>query len=92
MDAVAHLRCDTVSSTTTEININSSSSESDVPCTRDSAHKTFGSTDLTSTYSVCTRRVFRGTGIEPRSYGLESGALTTRLPTIFSMAAVAERL
>ncbi|GFU88537.1 uncharacterized protein TNCV_4442141 [Trichonephila clavipes] len=27
-----------------------------VPCTRDSAHKTFGPTDLTSTYSVCTRK------------------------------------
>ncbi|GFT77811.1 hypothetical protein TNCV_4387901 [Trichonephila clavipes] len=27
-----------------------------------SAHKTFGPTDLTSTYSVCTRRVFRGIG------------------------------
>ncbi|GFU66167.1 hypothetical protein TNCV_2858401 [Trichonephila clavipes] len=32
---------------------------SPVPCTRDSAHKTFGSTDLTSTYSVCTRRIVR---------------------------------
>ncbi|GFT39294.1 uncharacterized protein TNCV_2422131 [Trichonephila clavipes] len=32
------------------------------PCTRDSAHKTFGPTDLTSTYSVCTRRVFGGIG------------------------------
>ncbi|GFT02624.1 hypothetical protein TNCV_1488161 [Trichonephila clavipes] len=31
-----------------------------VPCTRDSAHKTFGPTDLTSMYSVCTRRVFGG--------------------------------
>ncbi|GFW17772.1 hypothetical protein TNCV_1133721 [Trichonephila clavipes] len=35
---------------------------SPVPCSRDSAHKTFGPTDLTSTYSVCTRRVFRGIG------------------------------
>ncbi|GFX24249.1 hypothetical protein TNCV_1366292 [Trichonephila clavipes] len=43
------------------------------------AHKTFGTTDLTSTYSVCTRRVFGG--IEPRPSGLESNALTTRLPT-----------
>ncbi|GFX51575.1 hypothetical protein TNCV_5012791 [Trichonephila clavipes] len=50
------------------------------PCTRDSAHKTFGPTDLMRTYSVCTRRVFGG-GIEPRSSGLESDALTTRLPT-----------
>ncbi|GFV85732.1 hypothetical protein TNCV_2003522 [Trichonephila clavipes] len=51
------------------------------PCTRDSTHKTFGPTDLTSTYSVCTRRVFGGIGIEPRPSGLESDALTTRLPT-----------
>ncbi|GFU68645.1 hypothetical protein TNCV_4982511 [Trichonephila clavipes] len=27
-------------------------------CTRDSAHKTFGPTDLINTYFVCTRRVF----------------------------------
>ncbi|GFW94397.1 hypothetical protein TNCV_1433321 [Trichonephila clavipes] len=33
---------------------------SPVPCTRDLAHKTFGPTDLTSTFSVCTRRVFVG--------------------------------
>ncbi|GFW99736.1 hypothetical protein TNCV_3419661 [Trichonephila clavipes] len=32
------------------------------PCTRDSTHKTFGPTDLTSTYSVCTRWVFGGIG------------------------------
>ncbi|GFW45094.1 uncharacterized protein TNCV_715961 [Trichonephila clavipes] len=42
-------------------------------------HKIFGSTDLTSTYSVCTRRVFGG--IETRPSGLGSDALTTRLPT-----------
>ncbi|GFV55097.1 hypothetical protein TNCV_2623181 [Trichonephila clavipes] len=54
---------------------------SPVPCTRDSAHKTFGPTDLKNTYSVCTRRVFGGTDIEPRPSGLESGAQTTRLPT-----------
>ncbi|GFU05622.1 hypothetical protein TNCV_3292121 [Trichonephila clavipes] len=56
---------------------------SPVPCTCDSAHMTFGPTDLTSTYSVCNRRVFGG-GIEhrPRPSGLESDALTTRLPTI----------
>ncbi|GFT58592.1 hypothetical protein TNCV_1250561 [Trichonephila clavipes] len=54
---------------------------SPVPCTRYSAHKTFGHTDLTSTYSVCTRRVFGGTDIEPRPSGLKSDALTTRLPT-----------
>ncbi|GFU17982.1 hypothetical protein TNCV_318721 [Trichonephila clavipes] len=50
-----------------------------VPCTRDLAHKTFGPIDLTSTYSLCTRRVFGGTGIKPRPSGLESDALTTRL-------------
>ncbi|GFV56750.1 hypothetical protein TNCV_2539521 [Trichonephila clavipes] len=54
---------------------------SPVPCTRDSAHKTFGPTDLTSTYSVCTRKVFGDTGIEPRPSGLESDGLTIRLPT-----------
>ncbi|GFV08371.1 transposable element Tc1 transposase [Trichonephila clavipes] len=35
---------------------------SPVPCTRDSIHKTFGPTDLTSTYSMCARRVFGGIG------------------------------
>ncbi|GFX81257.1 hypothetical protein TNCV_1828941 [Trichonephila clavipes] len=45
-----------------------------------SAHnQTFGPPDLTSPYSVCTRRVFGG--IEPRPSGLESDAITTRLPT-----------
>ncbi|GFT21391.1 hypothetical protein TNCV_3816651 [Trichonephila clavipes] len=34
----------------------------EIPCTRDSAHKTFGPTDLMSTFSVCTRRVFGGLG------------------------------
>ncbi|GFW06889.1 uncharacterized protein TNCV_3289881 [Trichonephila clavipes] len=43
------------------------------------AHKTFGPSHSTSTYSVCTRRVFDG--IEPRPSGLESDALTTRLST-----------
>ncbi|GFX13339.1 hypothetical protein TNCV_2907611 [Trichonephila clavipes] len=33
---------------------------SQVPCNHDSAQKTFGPTDLTSTYFVCTRRVFGG--------------------------------
>ncbi|GFW25565.1 uncharacterized protein TNCV_1308261 [Trichonephila clavipes] len=42
-------------------------------------HKTFGPTHLTSTYSVYTWRVFDG--IRPRPSGLESNALTTRLPT-----------
>ncbi|GFV72627.1 uncharacterized protein TNCV_2602341 [Trichonephila clavipes] len=36
---------------------------STVSCTCDSAHKTFGPTDLTSTYSVCTRK---GLGSNPR--------------------------
>ncbi|GFW35834.1 hypothetical protein TNCV_1926651 [Trichonephila clavipes] len=52
-----------------------------VPCIRDSAHKTFGPTDLTSTYSECTQRVFGGIGHRTRPYGLDSDALTTRLPT-----------
>ncbi|GFY10503.1 hypothetical protein TNCV_2565311 [Trichonephila clavipes] len=58
-----------------------SSKQVKVPCTCDTARKTFGPTDLTSTYSVCTRRVFGSTGIEPRPSGLESVSLTTRLPT-----------
>ncbi|GFU52764.1 transposable element Tcb2 transposase [Trichonephila clavipes] len=37
-------------------------------------------TDLTSTYSECTRRVFGGTGIEPRPSGLESDALNQACP------------
>ncbi|GFU10581.1 uncharacterized protein TNCV_1772621 [Trichonephila clavipes] len=44
------------------------------------AHKTLGPIDLTSTYSVCTRRVFGGIGHQagvPRS---EVNALTTRHP------------
>ncbi|GFV51938.1 hypothetical protein TNCV_1322911 [Trichonephila clavipes] len=32
------------------------------PALGTSAHKTFGPTDLTSTHSVCTRRVFGGIG------------------------------
>ncbi|GFV91964.1 uncharacterized protein TNCV_1894001 [Trichonephila clavipes] len=40
------------------------------------AHKTFGPTGLTNTYSVCTRRVFGSIGHQT----LESDALTTRLP------------
>ncbi|GFW13812.1 hypothetical protein TNCV_1670281 [Trichonephila clavipes] len=38
------------------------------PCTRDSAHKTFGPTDLTSTYSVCSRRVNGGIGHRTQAY------------------------
>ncbi|GFU05442.1 transposable element Tcb2 transposase [Trichonephila clavipes] len=53
------------------------------------AHKIFGPTDLTSTYSVCTRRVFGG--IEPRPSGLESDALTTRLPTALKTVLEAKR-
>ncbi|GFU45138.1 uncharacterized protein TNCV_4235871 [Trichonephila clavipes] len=41
------------------------------------AHKAFGPTDLTSSYSVCIRKVFGS--IERRPSGLESNALTTRL-------------
>ncbi|GFW85509.1 hypothetical protein TNCV_145541 [Trichonephila clavipes] len=41
---------------------------SPVPCTRDSAHKTFGPTDLTSTYPVCTRRVFGGIGHRTQAF------------------------
>ncbi|GFX76547.1 hypothetical protein TNCV_3162651 [Trichonephila clavipes] len=43
------------------------------------SHKTFGPTELTGTYFLWTRKVFGG--IEPRPSGLESNALTTRLPT-----------
>ncbi|GFU88212.1 hypothetical protein TNCV_846051 [Trichonephila clavipes] len=39
----------------------------------------FGPTDLTSTYSVSTRKVFGGIELSPP--GLESDALTTRLST-----------
>ncbi|GFT24382.1 uncharacterized protein TNCV_3252301 [Trichonephila clavipes] len=46
-----------------------------------SSHETFGPTDLKSTYSVCTRRVFGGIVIEPRPSGLVSDALTTMLLT-----------
>ncbi|GFU76907.1 hypothetical protein TNCV_4520631 [Trichonephila clavipes] len=42
--------------------------EDPVPCTRDSAHKIFGPTDLTSTYSVCTRRVFGGIGHRTQAF------------------------
>ncbi|GFX31967.1 HTH_48 domain-containing protein [Trichonephila clavipes] len=41
---------------------------SPVPCTRDTAHKTFGPTDLTSTFSVCTRRVFGGIGHRTQAF------------------------
>ncbi|GFU87409.1 hypothetical protein TNCV_2716941 [Trichonephila clavipes] len=40
----------------------------EVPCTRDSTHKTFGPTDLTSVYSVCTRRVFGGIGHRTQAF------------------------
>ncbi|GFS57453.1 hypothetical protein TNCV_1401421 [Trichonephila clavipes] len=56
---------------------------SPVPCapvvSATTAHKTFGPTDLTSTYSVCTRRVFGG--IELKHSGLDSDALSARLLT-----------
>ncbi|GFX85939.1 odorant receptor [Trichonephila clavipes] len=55
-----------------------------VPCARDSAHKTFRSTDL-MTRTPC-RDLMPGylmaSGIKPRPSGLESDALTTRLPTV----------
>ncbi|GFW94374.1 hypothetical protein TNCV_1433091 [Trichonephila clavipes] len=51
------------------------------------AHKTFGPPDLTSTYSVCTRRVFGGVGHQTRPSSLESDALTIRLPKIFENTA-----
>ncbi|GFX40817.1 hypothetical protein TNCV_3760411 [Trichonephila clavipes] len=38
------------------------------PCTRDSAHKTFGPTDLTSTFSVSTRKVFGGIGHRTQAF------------------------
>ncbi|GFV64593.1 hypothetical protein TNCV_4965741 [Trichonephila clavipes] len=41
----------------------------------------YGPTDLTSTYSVCTQEYLVASGIEHRPSGLESDALTTRLPT-----------
>ncbi|GFX98357.1 hypothetical protein TNCV_4001261 [Trichonephila clavipes] len=41
---------------------------SPVPSTRDSAHDTLGPTDLTSTYSVCTRRVFGGIGHRTQAF------------------------
>ncbi|GFW26773.1 hypothetical protein TNCV_2851631 [Trichonephila clavipes] len=45
---------------------------SPVPCTRDIAHKTFGPTDLASTYSVCTRRVFAGIGHRTQAFRSEA--------------------
>ncbi|GFU91965.1 hypothetical protein TNCV_3765901 [Trichonephila clavipes] len=55
-------------------------------CTRDSAHKTFRPTDLTSPYSMCTRRVFGVAGIEPRPSGPESGVLTISLYSLLSVS------
>ncbi|GFT25642.1 hypothetical protein TNCV_1965521 [Trichonephila clavipes] len=52
-----------------------------VPCTRDSAHKTFKLTDLTNTYSVCTRRVFSGIGHRTQALRSEVRSVPTRLPT-----------
>ncbi|GFX03100.1 uncharacterized protein TNCV_4288831 [Trichonephila clavipes] len=45
------------------------------------AHETFGPTDLTSTYYVCTRGYLVSLGIELRPSGLKSDVLTTKLPT-----------
>ncbi|GFU04316.1 hypothetical protein TNCV_864161 [Trichonephila clavipes] len=45
-------------------------------------HKTFRPTYFSSTYSVCTRKVYLvASDIEPKPSGLGSDALTTRLPT-----------
>ncbi|GFY25341.1 hypothetical protein TNCV_2484611 [Trichonephila clavipes] len=41
---------------------------SPIPCTRDSAHKTFGPTDLTNTHSVRTRREFGGIGHRTQAF------------------------
>ncbi|GFU95384.1 hypothetical protein TNCV_5015931 [Trichonephila clavipes] len=48
-----------------------------VLCTRDSAHKTFGPTDLTSTYSVCTRRVYGGIGHRTQAFQTAAGVRST---------------
>ncbi|GFX51661.1 hypothetical protein TNCV_5013641 [Trichonephila clavipes] len=53
---------------------------SSVPCTRDSAHKTFEPTDSMSTYAVCTRRVFGGIG--HRTQAILSGALGYPRPSV----------
>ncbi|GFX45378.1 hypothetical protein TNCV_1026381 [Trichonephila clavipes] len=56
---------------------------SPAPCTRGFCcdHPQDFRSVLTSTYFVCTRRVFGGTHIEPTTSVLESNALITRLPT-----------
>ncbi|GFU69409.1 hypothetical protein TNCV_3887271 [Trichonephila clavipes] len=43
---------------------------SPVPCACDSAHKTFGPTDLTSTFSVCTRGYLVASGIQALRSGI----------------------
>ncbi|GFT32614.1 hypothetical protein TNCV_3145621 [Trichonephila clavipes] len=40
----------------------------EIPCTRDTAHKTFGPSDLTSTYSVCTWKVLGGIGHRTQAF------------------------
>ncbi|GFT92086.1 hypothetical protein TNCV_3549581 [Trichonephila clavipes] len=52
---------------------------SPVPCTGDSAHKTFGPADLTSTYSMCTRRVFSGFGHRTQAFRYEVRCSSIRL-------------
>ncbi|GFV31269.1 hypothetical protein TNCV_1640211 [Trichonephila clavipes] len=54
---------------------------SPVPCTRDSAHKTFGPTDLKSTYSVRTRRVFGGIGHRTQAFRFGVRCSNPRLTT-----------
>ncbi|GFU86044.1 hypothetical protein TNCV_3070461 [Trichonephila clavipes] len=64
----------TIDGTTTYLHLHNFAMELDgreyspVPCSRDSAHKTFGPTDLTSTFSVCTRRVFGGIGHRTQTF------------------------
>ncbi|GFU27722.1 hypothetical protein TNCV_516121 [Trichonephila clavipes] len=55
---------------------------SPVPCTRDSAHKIFGPTDLTRARTPCALGEYLvASSIDPKPSSLEFGALTTRLLT-----------
>ncbi|GFV23979.1 hypothetical protein TNCV_758561 [Trichonephila clavipes] len=53
---------------------------SPVPCTRDSAHKIFGPTDLTSTYSVLLGGYFCGIGHQIQAFRSGFDTPATRLP------------
>ncbi|GFX41181.1 uncharacterized protein TNCV_2218791 [Trichonephila clavipes] len=46
------------------------------------AFKAFGPTDLMSTYSVCTRRVFNGIGHRTQNFRSGVRCLATRGPTL----------